>query len=340
MGGQNRGPVHSLAWAEGKGSVLKEQAKIPPENVLVRDLDGEGDTPLRDEHMVDLAEGNVFYAVPPCEAPNGGGCHKGPKLAFFVDDRPEETLRADQTGKTLRDLLSFTPEVLLFRDYESPHDQPVGLDDTVNFADGPVFYTRRKHKLLTIFVNEKPFTEDDGVKHEMTGSEIAKLVFDDSQNYDVYKLPGDEEIKANQKVHIHDCEKFKVIRKTVTGGYELARIERELDTLRQSGAKVTFVPEVPGIVYHDIPARKDYPHLQATDVLVTVPGGYPGQPLDGAFLPKGSRCWDGLRANRKPTPLPRWGIRGSWSVIIRTLAAARRRGTRTSMASIPMSMSF
>jgi hypothetical protein len=271
-----------------KALVLKEQANIPPENVLVRDLNGEGDTPLQDEHVVDLAEGNVFYAVPACEAPNGTGCRNGPKLAFFVDDRPEETLRADQTGKTIRDLFSFTPEVLLFRDYESPHDQPIGLDDTVDFADGPVFYTRRKHKLLTIFVNEKPFTEDDGVKHEMTGSEIAKLVFDDPQNYDVYKLPGDEEIKADQKVHIHDCEKFKVIRKTVTGGYELARIERELDILRQSGARVTFIPEVPGVVYHHIPARKDYPHLQATDVLVTVPGGYPSQALDGAFLPKGS----------------------------------------------------
>jgi len=268
--------------------VLKEQANIPPEHVLVRDFDGEGDVALKDDETIDLAAGNVFYAVPACEAPTGCGGHKGPKLAFFVDDRPEETLRADQTGKTIRDLFSFTPGVLLFRDYESPIDQPIGLEDAANFTDGPVFYTRRKLKHLKIFVNEKPFTEDDGVKRKMTGEEIAKLVFDDPQNYDVYKLPGDEEIKAERTIEVHDCEKFKVIRKTVTGGYELARIERELECLRQSGAKVTFIPEVPGVVYHDIPARKDYPHLNATDVLVTVPGGYPGQAIDGAFLPAGS----------------------------------------------------
>lgn len=268
--------------------VLKEQAGIAPGNVLVRDFDGEGDVALKDDDVIDLDDGNVFYAVPACEVPTACGNHKGPKLAFFVDDRPEETLLAEQTGKTLRDLFSFTPDVLLFRDYESPIDQPIGLDDKVNFGDGPVFYTRRKHKLLKIFVNDKPFDEDDGVKPKMNGEEIAKLVFDDPQNYDVYKLPGDVEIKAKETVEIHDCEKFKVIRKTVTGGYELARIERELDVLRQSGAKVTFVPDVPGVVYHAIPTRKGYPLLQETDVLVRVPGGYPGQTIDGAFLPAGS----------------------------------------------------
>src|ERR1043166_8404634 len=92
--------------------VLKEQANIPPEHVLVRDFDGEGDVALEDDQILDLAEGNDFYAVPDCEAPTRRGGHKGPKLAFFADDRPEETLRADQTGKTIRDLFSFTPEVL------------------------------------------------------------------------------------------------------------------------------------------------------------------------------------------------------------------------------------
>jgi hypothetical protein len=268
--------------------VLKEQANVPPECVLVRDYDGEGDVALKNDEDVNLGEGNVFYAVPANEVPNKCSGHKGPKLAYFVDDRPEETLRADQTGQTVRDLFGFTPEVLLFRDFESPIDEPIGLKDAANFHDGPVFYTRRKLKHLKIFVNDKPFTEDNGVKHDMTGTEIAKLVFDDPQNYDVYKLPGDEEIKPDLHVKIHDCERFKVIRKTVTGGYELARIERELDVLRQSGAKVTFVPELPGVIYHDIPARRDYPHLQATDVLVTLPGGYPGQALDGAYLPQGS----------------------------------------------------
>jgi hypothetical protein len=41
-------------------------------------------------------------------------------------------------------------------------------------------------------------------------------------------------------------------------------------------------------VYHEIPTREGYPHVRSTDVLVLVPGGYPGQALDGAFLPQGS----------------------------------------------------
>ncbi|MBI3408708.1 MAG: hypothetical protein HY040_10165 [Planctomycetes bacterium] len=271
-----------------KVKVLKDQANIASENILVRDHGGDHDVPLDDEQVIDLAQGNVFYAVPACEAPNPPACHATPKLAFFVDDRPEVTFRADQNGTTLRELFGFTPEVRLFRDYESPHDQPIGLDGPVNFGDGPVFYTRRKHAKLTIAVNDKPFTEADGVKHEMSGRDIAKLVFDDPENYDLFALPSEDQIGLDQTVKVKDCDKFKAIRKTVAGGYEITRIDRELDTLRQGGAKVTFVPEVPAVVFHDIPARKGYPHLQSTDVLVTVPGGYPGQALDGAYLPQGS----------------------------------------------------
>jgi hypothetical protein len=293
--------------------VLKEQASIPPDCVLVRDYDGPGDVALKNEEEIDLSQGNVLYAVPPDEIPAPCAGHKGPKLAYFVDDRPEETLRTDQTGKTLRDLFGFTPEVLLFRDYESPLDQPIGLEDKANFHDGCVFYTRRKHHHLEIFVNDKPFTEDNGVKEDMTGNDIAKLVFDDPQTYDVYKLPGDVEIKPEQHVKIHDCERFKVVRKTVTGGYELARIERELDVLKHSGAKITFVPEVPGVVYHDVPARHNYPHLQATDVLVLVPGGYPGQALDGAYLPQGSPLLGRVAGNPQANTVNALGRR--WQLV-------------------------
>jgi hypothetical protein len=82
--------------------VLKEQANIPSGNILVRDVDGEHDVPLQDDQAVDLAEGNVFYAVPADEAPKPGHHHAPAKMAFFIDDRPEDTFRADQTGATLR----------------------------------------------------------------------------------------------------------------------------------------------------------------------------------------------------------------------------------------------
>lgn len=271
-----------------KVMVLKDQAGVAPACVLVRDHGGEHDVALEDHQSIDLAQGNVFYTVPACEAPKGNGCTKPAKLAFFVDDHPEETLRPDQTDRTLRDLFGLAEGAPLFRDYESPIDQEIGPGEVVRFADGPVFYTRRKHATLTIFVNDKPFTDSDGVKGAMTGEEIAGLVADDPKQFDVFKLPTEEPIQLDQKIKIQNCDHFKVVRKIVTGGYESTRLDRELEKLRQGGAKVTFVPEVPAVVYHDIPARKGYPHLEATDVLVKVPGGYPGQPLDGAFLPQGS----------------------------------------------------
>ena len=41
-------------------------------------------------------------------------------------------------------------------------------------------------------------------------------------------------------------------------------------------------------MYHRLPARKGYPHLTETDVLVPIPSAYPGVMLDGAYLPTGS----------------------------------------------------
>jgi hypothetical protein len=55
-------------------------------------------------------------------------------------------------------LFGFAPEVLLFRDYESPNDKPIGLDEVVSFTEGPVFYTRRHHPdAITITINAKPY---------------------------------------------------------------------------------------------------------------------------------------------------------------------------------------
>jgi hypothetical protein len=124
----------------------------------VRDLNSEHDVALHHEQEIDLADGNVFYLVPECEAPKPDGVHAKAKMAFVVDDRPEETPRADQTGRTLRDLFGLTPEVLLFRDYQSPQDKAIGLEDAVRFGDGPVFYTRRHKPLeVKITINGKTY---------------------------------------------------------------------------------------------------------------------------------------------------------------------------------------
>ena len=94
----------------------------------------------------------------------------------------------------------------------------------------------------------------------------------------------------DKEICIEDCDEFRVIRNNVAGGFvEPTRVERELEKLRQGGCRVDYIQQpFPAVIYRDVPTRPGYRHLQLTDVLVIVPGGYPGQPLDGACLPEGS----------------------------------------------------
>jgi hypothetical protein len=271
--------------------LLKTEAGVAHDLVVVRDYGSPNDVPLEDDTKIDLAEGNVFYLLPraevkPCEV--GGG---KAKLAFIIDDRAEETLNPKQTGRTLRELFGYAPAARLFRDFDTPQDQIIGLDDEVNFPDGPIFYTRHGEKGLTIIVNKQTFGEADGVKHEMTGREIASLVSAQPDKTEVTRVKGKERIPVglNDKVEIFNCEEFCVIRTNVVGGFEPTRIEREICSLKENGGEVTFVNSpVPCAIYHRLPTRPGYPHLSETDVLVTIPGAYPGVMLDGAYLPTGS----------------------------------------------------
>lgn len=274
-----------------KADVIKAQAEIPPGFALVRGYDSPDDMVLADDEDVDLAKGNVFYRLEACNAKPRGHCQAPPKLAFFVDDRPEVTINPQQTGKTIRELFGLKDDVNLFRDYESPQDQSIGLEDAAPFEKGPVFYSRRQHTQLAIIVNNKRFTEAEGVKHQMTGRQIAALVSDNPDATEVFRLKkGEPEpVPLSQEIHIKNCDEFRVIRNNVAGGFEPARIERELEKLKEGGCRADFITQpIPAVIYRDVPTGPGYRHLQMTDVLVTVPGGYPGQPLDGAHLPEGS----------------------------------------------------
>lgn len=153
--------------------VLKDLGNIALGNNLVRDLGGQHDEPLKNDQTIDLAEGNVFYGVPECQAPKPTGHHAPPKLAFFVDGRPEETPRCESTGHILRELFGFTPDAHLFRDCDSPDQVPINLDETVRFADGPVFYTRMHHvPAITITINGKPYELHE---HKVQVKELKKL---------------------------------------------------------------------------------------------------------------------------------------------------------------------
>ncbi len=228
-----------------KAAVIRAQAEIPSGFALVRDYDSPDDTILADAEVVDLAKGNVFYRLEACDAKPRGPCHAAPKLAFFVDDRPEVTINPDQTGKTIRELFGLRDDANLVRDYESPQDQSIGLEDAAPFDKGPVFYTRRPHTQLAIIVNNKRFTEAEGVKHQMTGRQIAALVSDNPDSTEVFRLKtGEPEpVPLDREIHVENCDEFRVIRNNVAGGFEQSRIQRELERLQHGGRRADFIDQ-------------------------------------------------------------------------------------------------
>lgn len=270
--------------------LIKDQAGVGSDFVLVRDHNSPEDVVLADAETTDLAEGNVFYRLRSCEVQPRGRCEAPPKLAYLVDDRAEVTTRPSQTGRTLRELFALSPGTTLLRDTEGPDDESIALDGQARFGDGPVFYSRAIAAGLTIMVNSRVFAAHDGVKARMTGREIAALVYPENpENTRIWEVSaGNREIGLGEDVSIEGCEVFDVVRRNVTGGFEASRVERELELLREGGLKITVVSEpVPAVVYHDLRGSLDGTPA-TTDVLVSIPGAYPGQFLDYAYLPEGS----------------------------------------------------
>lgn len=268
-------------------SVIAAQAGVPDGFVLVRDHNSPDDHVLPGDGEVDLAEGNVFYRLAQCDVQPRGHCRDAAKLAFVVDDRFEVSTRPNQTGRTLRELFALTPHARVYRDGDGPGDEEVPAAAAARFADGPVFYTRQAAAGLRITVNSRVFAEHDGVRAEMTGTQVAALAYPENPaNTRVHLVSdGNREVALNETLHIRGCEVFEVVRREVTGGYELSRVARELEDLRAGGLGVTLVESPAAVVYH---ALRPGGGAAPTDVLVPVPGGYPGQMLDYAYLPEGS----------------------------------------------------
>ena len=285
-------------------AVIRTQSGISEDFVLVRDHNSPNDVVLDDGVSVDLAEGNVFYTIRRCDVPPQGCCEAPPKLALFVDDRAEVVTRPEQTGKTIHDLFSIPCHIPLLRGYEGPDDEAIGLVEPANFVDGPVFITRQREGGLKITVNSRVFTEDDGVRSEMTGEQIAALVFPDNpRETRVWLLsPERREVGLNEPLVIHGCETFDVVRKNVEGGFEVSRVDREVGVLRDGGATITVVTKRAAVIYHGLSVKRGLP-VEKTDVLVLVPGGYPGQMLDGAYLPRESLLFGRVKGNPQPNQL-------------------------------------
>lgn len=267
-------------------TVIRHQAGISADHALVRDHNSPDDPLIDDAAVLDLADGNVFYSIPSCDVKPRPHCGSEPKRAYFVDDRWELAGPITQTGRSIRELFGLANEVELLRDLEAPNDAPVGLDDPATFGAGPVFRTRKDCGTLTIFVNNQLFSEANGVQHEMTGMQIAALVGMTPDNTDIFLVEGSgqAQIAADQVVKIRNRQHFRVIKKCVIAGFEGSRVERELERLREGGARVTFVASPAAVIFHELPAFDG----TKVDVLVIVPPGYPGGMLDNACLHKDS----------------------------------------------------
>lgn len=146
------------------------------------------------------------------------------------------------------------------------------------------------HSHLHIFVNRRKFEESDGVKPVMTGGDIASLVKIPPNNA-VVRGPDGVEIGINQPVHVKNGAHFTATRQVVEGGHgPLDRVERELNLLREGGQVVECIRgDRQVVLYRDVPTAGAPLGLpRTTDVVVPVPSGYPGSPIDLAGLPVGS----------------------------------------------------
>jgi hypothetical protein len=196
-------------------SVILAQAGAPPGSVLVRDYNQPGDVAIPSTTIVDLAEGNVFRIVEACDAaattvPHGSQ----PKLAFIADDAWEITVQPNQTLESLRELFDLPDDAEVFRDFESPNDQPIVAGMVVNFADGPVFITRIKR--ITVKVNRKDVTF---TKRRVTGLEVKQTAIAQGVAIEIgfvlhRKLPTGEFGPAIDDAHVivlRKCDEFRCV---------------------------------------------------------------------------------------------------------------------------------
>lgn len=184
-------------------TVIRAQASIAPGDVLFRDHDASKDEIIGEQADVDLGLGNVFYSDK-CGCEGGGSeCEAPAKLAFSVDDRPEVTLRADQSGKLLRDLFEIGADRRLFRDLESPVDEPITDDEQISFGDGPVFITR----VVAEYCIDIEGTTYPWKTPAITVAEIRALGnLPADQSVVVEDGQGQERtLKENEIVHLSEC---------------------------------------------------------------------------------------------------------------------------------------
>ena len=152
--------------------------------------------------------------------------HPEHELHIFVDRRKfgkGDGVKHEMTGAEIAALIDVPSHDAVVR-LETEHGpKEIPVHEKIHITNGEHFLVTRKHDHeLHIFVNRRKFEKGDGVKHEMTGAEIAALVGVPADNAVVRLETGGEprEIPVNEKIHIKSGMHFLVTRKTVEGGYE------------------------------------------------------------------------------------------------------------------------
>jgi len=193
---------------------ILDQIGAPSDVVLQRDYNSPIDHTYGDDEEIDLRGGNVFRIVPrcapvPCTVPDAQ-----PKLAFVADDAWEVTVIPDQTGHSLKRLLGLPDHAKLFRDFESPIDEPIADDEKVHFRDGPVFTA--KGYTLTIKVNNNNVITD---KRRLSGLGIKEAAIAQGvsikTDFVLYPLDKDGNLGAaipdDKVLVLHEGDAFRCV---------------------------------------------------------------------------------------------------------------------------------
>ncbi len=320
------------------GLIIREQAGVPADRMLVRDRQSPEDDHIFDDTPVDLRQGNVFRVVARCESPPPCANVSDPKLAVFLDDKFEIILRPEQTEGSLRRLFDLHPKVQLLRDLESPNDQPIADGETVHFADGPVFLScvEIEHhcsgeegppdaRRYIIRVGDKRIVVD---KPKIKGREILSLAgFDPAMTLLNQRIGKRfEPVGLDQIVDLTVCgiERFTTLPNEQGEGRpyrDFALPEGDAETLDASGLNWETVTEggVNWLIVKGIRLPDTFVQ-EPTDVAYQIPSGYPTTGLDMAFFSPAVRRLDGRAIARTEATQP---IRGcNWQRWSRHYTAA------------------
>lgn len=190
--------------------ILHQSGANPDSSTLVRDFNSPSDIGFEPDALIDLAEGNVFRIV-------DGDCERrqvvpteSPKLAFIVDDRWEVTIQPKQSRESLRGLFGIGNGDELFRDFESPNDDPIEDDEIIRFQDGPVFITRKgdAHQ-ITIIVRGRPRKV---FGRSITFEQVVALAYDPvrTEPFIVYTVSYSRGPKANREGDLFPTQTVKI----------------------------------------------------------------------------------------------------------------------------------